>query len=133
MFKPINGKYGEETVTVQSGFVKDKTGATNDQVDDRYVIKVDAIAPTITYKPLTTKQSGGWYKSPFKLKMSCSDNSQSGVKTFKVNGTAVDNPKTITRKKAAKPGTWKTSCTDNAGNSYSDSKEYYVKAVLSRI
>lgn len=125
-FKPTNGKYGNAIVTIESGFVKDKKDTTNDPVDS-YPIRVDAVAPKITYKPLTTKQSGGWYKSPFELKMSCSDNSQSGVKTFKVNGTTVANPKTITRKKAAKPGTWKTLCTDKAGNSSSGSKKYYVR------
>ncbi|MGN1312326.1 MAG: type II secretion system protein [Bacilli bacterium] len=125
-FKPTKDKYGNAIVTIESGFVKDKKDTTNDSVDSR-PIKVDSIAPTITYDPLTTKQSGGWFKSPFKLKMSCSDNSQSGVKTFKVNGTTVANPKTITRTKAANPGTWKTSCTDKAGNSFSDSKKYYVR------
>ena len=124
-FKPTKGKYGDAIVTIESGFVKDKKDTTNDPVPSS-PIKVDAIAPTIKYERLTTEQSGGWYKSPFELKMSCSD-SQSGVKTFKVNGTAVDNPKTITRKKAAKPGTWKTSCTDNAGNSNSETKKYYVR------
>lgn len=121
-----NQYYKDEHVVIQSGLVTDSIGTANTEIKSSNV-KVDSVKPIIKYTPLTTKQSGGWYKPPFKLKMSCSDNSQSGVKTFKVNGTAVANPKTITRKTAANPGTWETSCTDKAGNSNSDSKPYYVK------
>ncbi|MGM9878834.1 MAG: hypothetical protein ACI31R_02280 [Bacilli bacterium] len=127
VFKPKDGKYGtEETITIGSGFVTDKAGTTNDSVKSSK-IKVDSKKPTIKYNPLTAKENGNWYKSPFKLKMSCTDNNQSGVKTFKVNETKKSNPITITRKAAANPAKWKTSCTDNAGNTSTDEKPYKVK------
>ena len=128
VFKPINGKYGNETVIVNPGLVKDKAGTTNDLVDSS-IIKVDAVAPTITYTPLTTKESGGWYKAPFKLKMQCTDVGGSKVSKFTVtvDGKTIENPNTITRSTAANPGTWKTSCSDGAENSSSASKSYFVR------
>ena len=134
-YKPdANQYYKDEHVVIQPGLVTDSIGTTNTEFKSSN-IKVDSIKPTIKYEPLTTKQSDGWYKSPFELKMSCSDNSQSGVKTFKV-GKGKSATETVTttnytirktQKTAAKPVTWTTSCTDNAGNSNSDSKNYYVR------
>lgn len=128
-YKPNDNQYyKDEQVVINKGFVTDSIGTTNTSTSSNY-IKVDSILPKIIFNPQTAKESGGWYKAPFRLNISCSD-SQSGVreKTFKVNGKlSSKNPTTITWNSAANPKTWTAECKDVAGNSNKDSQPYKIK------
>ena len=125
VFTPANNKAGNTVVSLNEGFVTDDAGTTNDSVKSSN-IKVDSISPSISYAPQTSKESGGWYKAPFKLKLSCLD-SNSGVSSFKVNNSNFSSGSIITRNSAANPVTYASVCVDKAGNSVSDSNSYKVK------
>ena len=128
-YKPKKDQYfTDEQVVIGAGFVTDSIGKTNKSTSSN-PIKVDSIMPKITFDPQTAKESGGWYKAPFRLNISCSD-SQSGVqdKTFKVNGNlSSKNPASITWNSGANPKTWTAECKDVAGNSNKDSQPYKIK------
>ena len=118
----------DEKVVIGAGFVTDSKGKTNKGTESN-LIRVDSIEPKIKFDPQTAKESGGWYKAPFRLNISCSD-SQSGVqdKTFKVNGNlSSKNPASITWNSGANPKTWTAECKDVAGNSKKDSQPYKIK------
>lgn len=125
VFTPSNNKAGTSSVSIGEGFVTDKAGVSNASVKSSS-IKVDSIAPSISYSVLTSKESGGWYKAPFKLKLSCSD-SNSGVSSFKVNNSNFTSGNTVTRSSAGNPVSYGTSCVDKAGNSSKKSNNYYVR------
>lgn len=129
VFTPANNKAGNTVVSLDEGFVTDDAGTTNDSVKSSN-IKVDSISPSISYAPQTSKESGGWYKAPFKLKLSCSD-SNSGVSSFKVNNSNFSSGSIITRSSAANPVTYGSVCVDKAGNSASGSNSYYVRVYSS--
>ena len=128
VFTPANNKAGNTVVSLNEGFVTDDAGTTNDSVKSSN-IKVDSISPSISYAPQTSKESGGWYKVPFKLKLSCLD-SDSGVYSFKVNNSNFSSGSIITRNSAANPVTYASVCVDKAGNSVSGSNSYKVKVYL---
>ncbi len=94
-------------------------------VSPEQIIKEDRTNPVITY---TVTSSGGTYGSSYKnyvnISVSCSD-SYSGVKTFKVGGKKVSNPKSYSK---SKRGTLSKSayCKDNVGNDSSKSGSFRV-------
>lgn len=121
-YKPKNGSYGTDNIIINEGFVK-TTKNTNDKVTSKS-IKVDSIAPTITYTPNGTKGGSNWYKAPFSLTISCSDKGGSNVYSLLVNGNKTRSFK-IT--KAVKNAKYSSVCKDNAGNTSNASKTYNVQ------
>ena len=103
----------------------DVAGNCSGYVDPSKTIKEDRKDPVITY---TVTSSGGTYGSSYKnyvnISVSCSD-SYSGVKTFKVGGSSVSNPKAYSK---SSRGTLSKSayCKDNVGNDSSKSGSYKV-------
>lgn len=121
-YKPKNGSYGTDNIIINEGFVK-TTKSTNKKVTSNN-IRVDSIAPTITYTPSGTKGGSDWYKAPLSLTISCSDKGGSKVSSLLVNGKTTRSFKITS---AARNAKYSSVCKDNAGNTSSTSKAYNVQ------
>jgi hypothetical protein len=100
---------GEGTTTINF-FAKDNAG--NTETTQTRTIKIDKTAPTITFTSRTAANADGWNNSDVTVNWSCSDG-LSGV----VSGT---DSNTVTTEGTNQSATG--TCTDNAGNSASNTQ-----------
>jgi hypothetical protein len=103
----------DTTGTTESGTCTDNAGNSS---SDSYVVKYDTAPPTTTASPSRSPNAAGWFNSPLSVSWSGSD-ATSGIASCR-STLAYNGPDTTG---SSQSGT----CTDNAGNSSSDT--YVVK------
>ena len=119
-------KSGIDNVIIEEAYVTDKTGKTNNQIKSNE-IKVDAIPPVVTQKTNKNKESDGWYKAPLTVTATCTDTGGSGISKLTFAGKTGTTSLSITRSSPARPVKYTSTCTDKAGNSATQSVNYYVR------
>lgn len=118
------GKTGTDTITFGAGTVRNAKAGYENKINRAIstTVKVDGIAPTISYNPIGTlgkataiNDSGTGYYNSVTVTATCTDN-DSKVDVFKINSTAVASPYSVTFNTR---GSYSLSgaCTDKAGNS----------------
>ena len=117
---------GETSGTRWNGYVRDKAGNTNSCSNS---VKVDTTRPSLSWSPTDS----GPHNGGVTVSIYCSDG-RSGISSVSINDGRGDygssngtNSRKVFLQSPGNPRTVYGSCTDNAGNTTSGSRNYYVK------